>query len=97
MKIYSVTERQKKNSIITEEDFETDYLESVNNPKKFWKEKAESTLDWFSNWDEVVSSNLEEGKVEWFKNGKLNGLWYFYEKNGELRFLDNFENGEKID
>ena len=69
MKIYSVTERQKKNSIIAEEDFETDYLESVNNPKKFWKEKAESTLDWFSNWDEVVSSNLEEGKVEWFKNG----------------------------
>ena len=29
MKIYSVTERQKKNSIITEEDFETDYLESI--------------------------------------------------------------------
>ena len=75
MKIYSVTERQKKNSIITEEDFETDYLESINNPKKFWKEKAESTLDWFSNWDEVVSSNLEEGKVEWFKNGKLNACF----------------------
>ena len=60
MKIYSVTERQKKKSIIAEEDFETDYLESVNNPKKFWKEKAEATLDWFSNWDEVASSNLEE-------------------------------------
>ncbi len=75
MKIYSVTERQKKNSIIAEEDFETDYLESVNNPKKFWKEKAEATLDWFSNWDEVASSNLEEGKVEWFKNGKLNACF----------------------
>ena len=41
MKIYSVSEKQKKNSEITEADFESEYLESINNPKKFWKEKAE--------------------------------------------------------
>ena len=75
MKIYSVSEKQKKNSEITEADFESEYLESINNPKKFWKEKAEETLEWFSNWDEVISSNLEEGKVEWFKNGKLNACF----------------------
>ncbi len=75
MKIYSVSEKQKKNSIITEADFESDYLESINNPTKFWKEKAEETLEWFSSWDEVISSNLEEGKIEWFKNGKLNACF----------------------
>ncbi len=75
MKIYSVSEKQKKNSEITEADFESEYFESINNPKKFWKEKAEETLEWFSNWDEVISSNLEEGKVEWFKNGKLNACF----------------------
>ena len=42
MKIYSVTERQKKNSIIAEEDFETDYLESVNNPKKVLERESRS-------------------------------------------------------
>ena len=91
MKIYSVSEKQKKNSVITEADFESDYLESINNPKKFWKEKAEETLEWFSNWDEVISSNLEEGKVEWFKNGKLNACF-----NCVDRHLANYSNKTAI-
>ena len=91
MKIYSVSEKQKKNSVITEADFESDYLESINNPKKFWKEKAEETLKWFSNWDEVISSNLEEGKVEWFKNGKLNACF-----NCVDRHLKNYSNKTAI-
>ena len=91
MKIYSVSEKQKKNSVITESDFESDYLESINNPKKFWKEKAEETLKWFSNWDEVISSNLEEGKVEWFKNGKLNACF-----NCVDRHLENYSNKTAI-
>jgi len=91
MKIYSVSEKQKKNSVITEADFESEYLESINNPKKFWKEKAEETLEWFSNWDEVISSNLEEGKVEWFKNGKLNACF-----NCVDRHLKNYSNKTAI-
>ncbi len=91
MKIYSVSEKQKKNSEITEADFEAEYLESINNPKKFWKEKAEETLEWFSNWDEVISSNLEEGKVEWFKNGKLNACF-----NCVDRHLKNYSNKTAI-
>ena len=91
MKIYSVSEKQKKNSVITEADFESDYLDSINNPKKFWKEKAEETLEWFSNWDEVNSSNLEEGKVEWFKNGKLNACF-----NCVDRHLANYSNKTAI-
>ena len=91
MKIYSVSEKQKKNSEITEADFESEYLESIANPKKFWKEKAEETLEWFSNWDEVISSNLEEGKVEWFKNGKLNACF-----NCVDRHLENYNNKTAI-
>ena len=91
MKIYSVSEKQKKNSEITEADFESEYFESINNPKKFWKEKAEETLEWFSNWDEVISSNLEEGKVEWFKNGKLNACF-----NCVDRHLKNYSNKTAI-
>ena len=91
MKIYSVSEKQKKNSEITEADFESEYLESINNPKKFWKEKAEETLEWFSNSDEVISSNLEEGKVEWFKNGKLNACF-----NCVDRHLKNYSNKTAI-
>ena len=75
MKKYSLSELQKENSIISEEDFNTEYLESINNPEVFWKLKAEETLDWFSNWNEVALSKMEVGEVEWFKDGKLNACF----------------------
>ena len=75
MKTYAVSEAKKKNSIISEEDFNTEYQESINNPESFWQKKAKETLDWFSNWDEVAASNLEAGEVAWFKRGKLNACF----------------------
>ena len=75
MKKYSVSALEKKNSIISEEDFNSEYLESIKKPKEFWGKKAEETLDWFSNWEQVNASNLETGKAEWFKAGKLNACF----------------------
>ena len=75
MKKYSLSLAEKENSIISEEDFNTEYLESINNPEAFWKIKAEETLDWFSNWNEVALSKMEVGEVEWFKAGKLNACF----------------------
>ena len=75
MKKYSVSALEKKNSIISEEDFNSEYLESIKKPKEFWEKKAEETLDWFSNWEQVNASNLETGKAEWFKAGKLNACF----------------------
>ena len=75
MKTYSVSKAKKKSSIISEEDFNTEYQESINNPESFWQKKAEETLDWFSNWDEVAVSDMEAGEVAWFKTGKLNACF----------------------
>jgi len=75
MKTYSTSEAKKKNSIISEEDFNTEYQESIINPESFWQKKAEETLDWFSNWDEVAASDMEAGEVAWFKTGKLNACF----------------------
>jgi len=91
MKTYSVSEAKKKNSIISEEDFNTEYQESINNPKSFWQKKAEETLDWFSNWDEVAASDLEAGEVAWFKTGKLNACF-----NCVDRHLENHANKTAI-
>jgi acetyl-CoA synthetase len=84
MKTYSVNEAKKKNSIISEEDFNAEYQESINNPESFWKNKAEETLDWFSNWNEVNASNLETGKVAWFKTGKLNACFNCVDRHLEM-------------
>ncbi len=91
MKTYSVSEANKKNSIISEEDFNTEYQESINNPESFWQKKAEETLDWFSNWDEVTASYLEAGEVAWFKTGKLNACF-----NCVDRHLENHANKTAI-
>jgi len=84
MKTYSVNEANKKNSIISEEDFNAEYQDSINNPESFWKNKAEETLDWFSNWNEVNASNLEAGEVAWFKTGKLNACFNCVDRHLEM-------------
>ena len=84
MKTYSVNDANKKNSIISEEDFNAEYQESINNPESFWKNKAEETLDWFSNWNEVNASNLEAGEVAWFKSGKLNACFNCVDRHLEM-------------
>ena len=91
MKTYSVSEAKKKNSIISEEDFNTEYQESIINPESFWQKKAEETLDWFSNWDEVAVSDLEAGEVAWFKIGKLNACF-----NCVDRHLETYANKTAI-
>ena len=91
MKTYSVSEAKKKNSIISEEDFNTEYQESINNPESFWQKKAEETLDWFSNWDEVAASDMEAGEIAWFKTGKLNACF-----NCVDRHLENHANKTAI-
>ena len=91
MKTYSVSGAKKKNSIISEEDFNTEYQESINNPESFWQKKAEETLDWFSSWDEVTASYLEAGEVAWFKTGKLNACF-----NCVDRHLENHANKTAI-
>jgi acetyl-CoA synthetase len=61
MKTYAVSEAKKKNSIISEEDFNAEYQESINNPESFWQKKAKETLDWFGS---RRSSLVQKRKIE---------------------------------
>ena len=45
------------------------YAESIDNPSRFWGEKA-AELDWFKKWDRVLEWNLPDAK--WFIGGKTN-------------------------
>ncbi|MEO9332996.1 acetate--CoA ligase [Ectopseudomonas guguanensis] len=48
------------------------YQQSVEQPDTFWAEQAKAFLDWFKPWDQVHSSDLAQGRAEWFKGGQLN-------------------------
>jgi len=57
-----------------------EYQKSVLNPEEFWARIAE-TFYWRKKWDEVVSWNFDEPKIEWFKNAKLNLTENIFERN----------------
>ena len=48
------------------------YQQSVEQPETFWAEQAKAFLTWFKPWDQVHSSDLKQGRAEWFKGGQLN-------------------------
>jgi len=51
------------------DEYEEMYAESIDNPSRFWGEKA-AELDWFKKWDRVLEWNLPDAK--WFVGGKTN-------------------------
>ncbi|MEO9531159.1 MAG: acetate--CoA ligase [Crocinitomicaceae bacterium] len=57
--------------IKSQETYNQTYKKSVEAPEAFWAEIAE-TFTWRKKWDKVLNADLNEGRSEWFINGKLN-------------------------
>ncbi len=54
------------------EDYFKQYKQSIKNPKKFWDKIADRNFTWYQRWSKVVEYDMEEAKIKWFKNAKLN-------------------------
>ena len=70
--VYEVPGSLKKGALLSKEEYEELYEESLNNPKEFWSKQANSYLEWISPWETVYQSNFKKGEVSWFKGGKIN-------------------------
>lgn len=55
----------------TGESYQEAYRKSVENPKEFWSEIAQ-TFEWKQPWKEVLSYDWSIPQTEWFVDGKLN-------------------------
>ena len=86
--IYEPSEEIINNAVISKEEFEELYKESINNPDQFWDQQARNYLSWDKEWDVVKESDLAKGDINWFKGAKLNAS-----VNCIDRHLEN--NGEK--
>ena len=53
-------------------DYFKQYKKSIKNPKKFWDKVADEGFVWYQRWTKVVDFDMEEAKIKWFKNAKLN-------------------------
>ena len=86
--IYKVPDKVKLNSLMSKEEYENLYDQSIKNPEKFWSEQAIRYLDWDSKWTNVKQEDFLKGEVRWFENAKINAS-----KNCIDRHLKN--NGNK--
>src|SRR5436190_1329139 len=57
--------------IMSHEQYEKAYRESVEQPDEFWASVAEN-FQWRKKWDKVLEWNFKEPNIKWFQGGKLN-------------------------
>ena len=57
---------------LTFDEYKKQYIESIQNPEKFWSDKAKS-LDWITPFKKVVDDSFKENAfIRWFDGGSLN-------------------------
>jgi len=77
---------REKAYVKSEEEYMKMYKESIEDPEKFWGEKAKD-IHWFKEWDTVFTWDKESVKFTWFAGGKTNVCYNcidrHLEKNGD--------------
>ena len=71
-KTYPVSKSIKATANLDEKTFNKMYEDSINDPESFWASQASLQVDWIKQPTEIISYDMREGKVEWFKDGQLN-------------------------
>jgi len=59
-------------AFINEDQYQTMYRRSIDDPDAFWAEQADKFLDWDEKWNTVSSANFLTGEFAWFSGAKLN-------------------------
>ena len=72
-KLYPVPETLQANGIISEEQYNAMYKESIENPDKFWGEHK-NMIDWYKEPTIIKNTTFdpENVSIKWFEDGQLN-------------------------
>ncbi len=88
--VYEVLPHAAERALIGEDDYQSMYRRSLDDPEGFWSEMAESHVHWFKKWDKVWDWTYKgDVRIKWFEGGKLNVSY-----NCLDRHLD--ERGDKV-
>ncbi|WP_444946939.1 acetate--CoA ligase [Microbulbifer sp. VTAC004] len=60
------------NALISAEDYERMYRQSVESPEAFWAQQAKDFLQWDKPFTQVLEEDLHKGHAAWFSDGQLN-------------------------
>ena len=68
----NIYENKLDDCSLTLDEYKKQYKESIQNPEKFWSEKAKA-LDWITPFKKVVDDSFNENAfIRWFDGGSLN-------------------------
>ena len=72
-KLYPVPETSQENGIISEEQYNAMYKESIENPDKFWGEHK-NMIEWYKEPTIIKNTTFdpENVSIKWFEDGQLN-------------------------
>ncbi|AQQ68998.1 acetate--CoA ligase [Microbulbifer agarilyticus] len=69
---YPVPETFAANTLVTNDDYQRMYRQSVEDPQAFWSQQANDFLQWSKPFTNVVEEDLTKGHAAWFADGELN-------------------------
>ncbi|QIL91007.1 acetate--CoA ligase [Microbulbifer sp. SH-1] len=69
---YPVPETFAANTLVSSDDYQRMYRQSVENPQAFWSQQANDFLQWSKPFTKVVEEDLKKGHAAWFADGELN-------------------------
>ena len=71
--VYPVSTELAEKSLLTNQQYLTEYAASINDPEAFWGEKGK-ILDWIKPYTKVKNSCYDPGHIDikWFADGELN-------------------------
>lgn len=72
MRTYPIPEALQSRTLITPQQYESMYRESLEAPEVFWAEQAKHFLEWEKAWHTVLEWDYRRGHVRWFEGGELN-------------------------
>ncbi len=73
LSLYPVPEQAKSRTLITDQQYQQMYKQSIEQPEAFWDEQGKR-LDWITPYSKVKDTSFTLGKVHinWFADGVLN-------------------------
>ncbi|MBL8258398.1 MAG: acetate--CoA ligase [Candidatus Competibacteraceae bacterium] len=72
VKVYPVPAEVASKAWINNDQYQSMYKRSVDDPEGFWAEQADQLLSWSKRWDKVLDWDFTKGHIRWFEGGKLN-------------------------
>ncbi len=71
--------------LITKEQYEILYRESIEHPEAFWAKQAEH-ISWIKTWDSVKHTSFDDDvSIQWFKGAQLNVCYNCVDRHLEAR------------